>query len=471
MSVEAPRQYDPTALLPIITGLAWLLGAHGIAWLICALLPGGLLLASGTSALLWPGEGKISQYMALGGLLGVVLSLPALLFGGFGVVMLLTLASAACFVVAGRSALVVGSTTNAPNPGRDPATYAKAALDEALVGYFVAVAKVPSGAAAERMCRDALKLEAVLGERGAFDDPAGFHAAPGVPDDPRLTTARGAGFEFQNLQFASGYSPTPELPGGDLWPGYTANRTCNVNLFRRSEPGRPWLLCIHGYRMGMPFLDLRLFPPALLHQRYRLNMVLPTLPLHGTRRCGLQSGDRFLDGNLLDLLHAETQTLWDLRRTIAWIRAQEPDAKIGVLGYSLGGYNAALLASHEPGLDFVVAGIPVCDFASTLWQHIPAQHRRYFAEQGLDQDRYRRLLQVVSPVTLAPKLASERLHIFAGVADRIVLPPQPLQLAQHWGRAVQWYPGGHLTFRGERAVDRCIEDAMTSAGWTLRDAN
>ena len=181
--------------------------------------------------------------------------------------------------------------------------------------------------------------------------------------------------------------------------------------------------------------------------------------------------DHFLDGDLLDLLHAETQALWDLRRTIAWIRTQEPAAQIGVLGYSLGGYNAALLAAHEPGLDFVVAGIPVCDFASALWRHIPPAQRAYYVEQGLDQDRYRRLLHVVSPVALAPKLRAQHLYIFAGSADRVVPPDQPLRLAKHWGRPINWFPGAHLTFRGERAVVRCIEDAMVGAGWALRESS
>ena len=66
---------------------------------------------------------------------------------------------------------------------------------------------------------------------------------------------------------------------------------------------------------------------------------------------------------------------------------------------------------------------------------------------------------------LPPKLPAERLHLFAGSADRIVPPVQPLKLAAHWQREVHWYPGAHLTFRGERAVVRCIDDAMAGAGW------
>lgn len=465
----APRHRDWSALLPIVAGLYWLTAGAGQGWYLWATLPGLLLAASGTSALLWSGDARITQYLALGGLIGVLLSLPAMIGHSVGAGILGALLSAACFVLAGRMALLAAEVTpGAPRPELETKTYAKAALDEALLGFFVTLAKVPQGEEAERMCRDATVLEALLRERGWLERPETFHRAPSPPDDPRLTPARGVGFDYEHLRFTSGFVPDAALPGASEWLGLAPNREVSAHVFRHAERGRPWLLCIHGYRMGYPLIDLRLFMPRLLHERLGLNLVMPVLPLHGPRKIGRHSGDYFLDGNLLELLHAESQALWDLRRTVAWIRAQEPDARIGVLGYSLGGYNAALLAAHETGLDFVVAGIPVCDFAATLWTHIAAPNRRYFELQGLDEARYRRLLQVVSPTARPAQLPADRLHIFAGSADRVVPPAQPLALAAHWGRPISWFPGAHLTFRGERAVTACIEDAMSGAGWILR---
>jgi hypothetical protein len=353
--------------------------------------------------------------------------------------------------------------------GLDLKTSAKAALDEALIGWFLLLAKIPEGETAEQMCEASLELEKTLESRGWLDRPATFHRAPPPPDDAELRDAHAAGIRYQRLTFSSGFVPESALPGAAEWAALGANRECHAHVFRHPQPGRPWLLGIHGYRMGVPFLDLGLFPPGAYHRHYGLNLVLPALPLHGPRRVGRRSGDRFLDGDLLDLIHAEAQALWDLRRTIAWIRAQEPEARIGVLGYSLGGYNTALLAAHEPGLDFAVAGIPVSDFARVLWSHIPTPSRRYFESRGLSAARYERVLRVISPLAASPKLPASRLHIFAGSADRVVLPEQPLALAVHWGRPVHWYGGGHLTFRGENLVGRVIRDAMEGAGWALPD--
>lgn len=468
MYEPGPPHRDWISLLPITAGLCWLLSVHGFGGFLVALLPGGLLLASGVSLLLWPGEAKVTQYMALGGVLGVLLGIPALLVLGTVPALVSIALSIVAFLVAGKASLRAAPLpVGVPAPPDALATWAKAALDEALIGYFVAMATIPEGQAAARMCDDAVKLDAILKARGWHDDPASFHAAPPAPADALLTDARAVGRSFQRLTFSSGFVPDAQLPGAAEWSNHLRNRQCSASVFRRPEAGRPWLLCIHGYRMGLSFMDLRLFAPHILHDRLRLNLVLPILPLHGPRRAGWQSGDKFLDGDLLDLLHAETQALWDLRRTVAWIRAQDPAARIGVLGYSLGGFNASLLAAHEPGLDFVVAGIPLADFATALWRHIPGPQREYFSHHGLDLQRYRSLLHVVSPLARAPQLPAERLHLFAGSADRVVTPDQPLRIAAHWGRPVEWYAGGHLTFRGERSVVRCIEDAMTGAGWDI----
>src|SRR3546814_4593895 len=63
---------------------------------------------------------------------------------------------------------------------------------------------------------------------------------------------------------------------------------------------------------------------------------LPVLPLHGPRSTGWRSGDHYLDGDMTDLVYAESQALWDLRRTLAWLRANESGARVGVYGISLG---------------------------------------------------------------------------------------------------------------------------------------
>src|SRR3546814_21043756 len=84
--------------------------------------------------------------------------------------------------------------------------------------------------------------------------------------------------------------------------------------------------------MDAPWMDLNLFSPRWLHQKLGLNIIQPVLPLHGPRSTGWRSGDHYLDGDMTDLVYAESQALWDLRRTLAWLRANEPGARVGENG-------------------------------------------------------------------------------------------------------------------------------------------
>ena len=468
MTLAKPKQWEPLAAIPIVAGLYWLLAAGDGDWLFWGVVPGCLMLMGGMALLLLPGDVRITEYMAGGAFLGLAVLLPVLVWGGVGDAILAGLAAVATFLTAGHVALArEPSSEGAPPPEATFWMDAKTALDEALLSYFVVSSHLPSADEIIRLGEDAKRLEDLARKRGWAERPETLHPAPPAPERVYVQQARVYGWTYERVSYPSGYVPDPELPGAEVWAQHQNNRQAVGWLLRHPGPPRPWLVCLHGYRMGEPWLDLMLFPPRWLHERLGLNVFMPIMPLHGPRRVGLRSGDQYLDGNPLDLLNAQVQALWDMRRALAWLRSQEEKPRIGVLGYSLGGYNAALLAQYDDDLDFVIAGIPPSDWASTLWRHIPPAHRDYLAAHGLDLERYRQLLRPVSPLTLPPKLERERLYIFAGTADRLVLPDQSMALAKHWQVPIQWYQGAHLTFRHESVVSGHIEAAMQRAGWPV----
>lgn len=468
MTLPKPRQWEPLSAIPILAGLYWLLTASGHGWLFWGIVPGCLMLMSGMALLLMPGDLRITEYMGAGGLLGVLSLLPVLLTGGLADAILAGLAAVGAYLTSGHLALALEpSSDGVPAPVSDLQIDAKAALDEALLAYFVGSAKIPGGDAIVRLGEDATRLEAVMKARGWVGRPELLHVAPPAPERVYVQQARMYGMTYDRVSYPSAFVADPELPGAERWGRHAGNSQSIGWALRHPGPPRPWLMCVHGYRMGEPWLDFLLFSPRWLHEQLGLNVFIPVLPLHGPRRIGLRSGDQFLDGDPLDLLYAETQALWDLRRALAWIRSQEDSPRIGVLGYSLGGYNTALLAQYERNLDFAIAGIPPTDFASAIFRHVPPAHREYLAAHGLDLERYRTLLKTVSPLARPPLLDRDRLYIFAGVADRIVLPQQSMDLGRHWQVPIQWYQGSHLSVRREPLVKLHIEAAMQRAGWPV----
>lgn len=462
-----PVQWEPLSAVPILAGLFWLLGGEGW-WLFWALLPGALLLASGVALLLMPGDQRVHEYMALGGFVGTIAALPAMVPGDLLSGLIAFGVSAAAYVVAGRVALMhAPRVEDAPRPDLTVAVCAKAALDEALLAYFVGSARMPDAGDVEQQIRQLAEFERIAAAEGWADKPEQLHHEPPAPEHSYSTAATVLGQSYEQVHYESGFEPRADLPGAQEWRSEKDNAASIAWVKRHAVTGRPWLLCIHGYRMGLPWMDFSLFPMGWLHHKLGLNLMLPVLPLHGPRRIGLRSGDDYLEGDPTTLFHAQTQALWDLRRAIKWIRTQDPQARIGVLGFSLGGYNTALLSQYASGLDFVIAGIPAVDFSELIWRHVPPLHRRYYESQGVTQERLQRLLRPLSPLARKPLVAENARYIFAGSADRVVTPDQIPQLARHWNAPVQWYHGGHLSFRSERAVRAHIEAAMTRAGWDV----
>lgn len=464
--VEPPRQWEPWALVAVIAGLYWLLGGEGGMWWLMGLVPGGLLLSTGLSQLLIPGDVRVPALMAVGALIGILLLPVVLALEGFGTAFYTTLGSIGSFVVAGRIGLLATrrSALGVPAPDIDAEMSIKAGLDGAMLGYFLLAARQPSGRVAEQMLLNADALRRHQEAQGWGEHPERMHAPPPPPEQTYITRARSFGVDYDVLRFSSDYTPPSGMPSAS-WLEAPGNRQCEVRVLRHVGAPRPWLLCLHGYRMGMPWMDLSLFSPAWLHEKLGLNIIQPVLPLHGVRRVTRLSGGHFVDGDLLDLVLAEAQTLWDIRRTLAWLRAQEEDPQIGVFGISLGGYNAALLSGFDAQLKFVIAGIPVTDFASALWSYLSPDALAYFSANGFDEAQYRKLLRPVSPLAVKPLLAAEQLHLFAATGDQIVPARQAAALARHWAVPVQWYAGSHLSLRRERTTRQVVAQAVRAAGW------
>jgi hypothetical protein len=467
--MREPTRWPREAWIPLLAGVVWLWRApeHGLMGFLFSIVPGCLLLGSGVSMLLMPGDRRIAHFAAAGGALGVLFALPAFAKVGFGAGLLLVGLSAAGFVAAGvHSVALEPEEDEVPEPIPSLWLAAQVAADEAMLAWMLAGVSLPSRDEHVRIEREVAAARGLFEERGWLEKPASYHAPPPRLERVGLRPSRTRGIDFEHLWFESGYEPHPGEPGRERWLSYTANRTAHAWVLRHAGAERPWLLCIHGYVMGWPLFDLSLFPPELFHRRLGLNMIVPTLPLHGYRSQGRRSGAGYLRGDVMDTIHAEAQAIWDLRRLLSWLRA-ESGAPVGVYGISLGGYNAALLACLDAQLACAIAGIPVADFARIVFRHAPPLHLRDATRVGLVEERMRELKQVVSPLALEPQVAPERRWLFAAVADRIVPPDHVRDLWRHWGRPpIAWYQGSHLSFRAHPEVGAFVERALRDSGLT-----
>ena len=322
-------------------------------------------------------------------------------------------------------------------------------------------------AAYERINGEILRAVDFYGDSGWLDDPAGFFLAPPPPSDVAIRSYTKGGRTHERISFDSGYTPHPGEPGAERWRSYPGGEREYAMVLRHPEP-RPWLVCVHGTEMGRAGIDLTLFRAWHLHHDLGLNVVLPVLPMHGPRARGLPKGAVFPGEDVMDDVHGTAQAVWDVRRVLAWIREQQPDAPIGLNGISLGGYIAALVASLDDDLRCAILGVPPSNLVELLGRH-----------SGLPHDDPRRTTiglakpigEMVSPLSLEPRVPPDGRFIYAGVADRIVHPRrQVMQLWEHWGRPeVNWYHGGHTGFFEAKPVQRYIDTALVESGLAERE--
>ncbi|MCP9270617.1 alpha/beta hydrolase family protein [Mycolicibacterium arenosum] len=306
---------------------------------------------------------------------------------------------------------------------------------------------------------DALRF---YGDGGWLEHSERFFTAPSPPADVSVRTAYSAGRPLQRLSFTSGYTPRRGEPGGARWLTYAANTREYAIVLRHRRP-RPWLVCVHGTEMGRARLDLAVFRAWHLHHDLGLNVILPVLPLHGPRSRQLPKGVVFPSEDVMTNVHATAQAVWDIRRLIAWIRAEQPGAPVGVYGLSLGGFVAAIVASVEDDLRCAVLGVPVADIVAVLGHHAgfhddDPRGRTVAAAEPLGR--------MISPLSLRPRVPLRGRFIYAGVADQLVHPrDQVHRLWEHWGRPeITWYQGGHTGFVESRPVQHFVDAALEQSG-------
>jgi len=350
----------------------------------------------------------------------------------------------------------------APLPAADPATRWTSALgaaaDEAALalGRWVIDATVmprPEALADLSASAEPLVDPALLREPGRFFDFAG---APPEPATPRTERAwnLGSGRARRRVFPTDAYVPWAA-------PDEAAREDpLRVDHWSHAGGGRGTVVALHGFLMGQPWLGARALQ-ARTWWSLGLDVALPVLPHHGSRSDSWVSGERFAVPHVARLGEAVRRAVWELRMLLTWLR-RESDTPVGVLGLSLGGYLAALLAGLYEDLDLTVAiQAPVC-IGDLAWRFLErSRHYRGRRPPGLTPEALRTAYRVHSPLAHPVRLPRERLLVVARRGDRVVPPAHPHALWLHWGRPdIRWLAGGHLAPFGRAAIARAVTDKL-----------
>lgn len=334
---------------------------------------------------------------------------------------------------------------------------------------LIGATAIPLGYSPKKL-REALADRDFYGPMAESGDPSRFFDPP--PRGVWVQTRRAAFTRFRpkkgtcnDLWFESPFVPKNPRER-DSYLRHAKNRVAHARHFRHHDGPRPTVIAIHGFSADLYALNEWFFALPWLYAM-GLDVCLFTLPFHGPRqaRDSPFSGHGFFAGGINRINEAFAQAVHDFRILLDHFERALGATQVGVMGVSLGGFTAALLAAIEPRLRFAIANVPVASVPDLVheWEPLGALVRGALARFGLGIQDARHLLAVSCPLTYRPVLPRERLFVIGGVGDRLAPPKHSRLLWDHWGRCrIHWFPGSHLLHldRGEylRQIARFLRD-------------
>lgn len=288
---------------------------------------------------------------------------------------------------------------------------------------------------------------------------AGFFAEPRpISPGARHVRGYGRGGTVTDLSWTSGFAPLdPEVT--ERFASARENAVAVARRYQRGTP-RPAVILIHGYMAGPFAFEERIWPLSRL-DRAGFDVVLFTLPFHGLRvRAGRGAVPEFPGEDPRFNVEGFRQAIFDLQNLVSWLLAQG-HPRVGTLGMSLGGYMAALLATVEPRLDFVVPVIPLSslgDFAREQGSLSPNPDEAA-TQHALLESIYRRIDPIARPTLVPP----ERCLVISAKADRVTPVAHARRLSIHMKAPLQSFYGGHLLQLGRAEAFERVIDLMSGS--------
>lgn len=331
-------------------------------------------------------------------------------------------------------------------------------VDKAAFRFVTSRTGRPEEAELARVAAEVDEALLQFEKAGFTTDPASYHVDPTPLEGLRTKRVRSGNLRYTAWSWLDGFAPRRGEPGAERFATYKKNAVARANVLEHRGTDRPWLVCVHGFGMGSPAMDLRMFRALHLFRDLGYNVAFLTQPFHGKRNPTTSRTPPVPGLDVMDSVHALTQAVWDTRQLIDHLRTRTSQP-VGLMGLSLGGLVTAITASiDEP--DTAMLLVPAVDLPTLFGD---AAEGVQAVMDGNDLlERSRPLFAPISPLLLEPKVPLERRFVVAGTLDQFARPrTQAVELWRHWDQPeLHWYHGGHVSVFWAKGVQDAIDATL-----------
>ncbi len=286
-------------------------------------------------------------------------------------------------------------------------------------------------------------------DNGFTDWPETFFTLPDAVPEYRLAEERPYHQgKYQLWTYPSEYVPRNPVIR-DRCLACQENRTGYLVRWTHGDHPRPTVLCLHGYMLGEPGQAERMFNIRKLFER-GLDAALFVTPFHW-RRAPAARAERgiFLQpDNVAMTAECLGQAMHDLAAT-THILTDLGAERIGLIGASLGGYNAALFAGLSDRPEFSALMVPAINFSAPFG---PDDVKLPYSIEADLAEKIRRVWEFHSPLNLSPRIDSDDILVIAARGDKLCPSRHTRKLCRQWQLSrCHFLTGGHwLIFNNRR---------------------
>jgi len=216
-----------------------------------------------------------------------------------------------------------------------------------------------------------------------------------------------------------------------------------------SKTPRKTILCLHGYMLGAPNQAEKMFSVKRLYQK-GLDVVLFISPFHW-KRAPVNKLDRgiFLQpDDVVMTCEAVSHTMTDLNTTFNILNDMGVK-EIGIIGASMGAYNASLFSCLTDRISFAAMIVPALDYSKPFG---PDSVHFDFPVNTRFREKMNTIWTLHSPLNFYPKIDKDKLIFIASKGDQLCLSENVYRILKKWDWPQHFFlTGGHwLIFNNQK---------------------